>query len=224
MKQESVNFITVRNAGLRTDWIPVWSKTPMKKLVGWSMWAAPSLQIHPSNSSCATHHVGRSEYFKYDCIIEILLSVGRMQNQRALDFFNCFISSKVDAIMPKTRLAFTLLFAAALSILAGCTTMHYDFKAPDTDQGRYCVTQCAGIKEACNGNEIHRANSEKTSCERSNDTVYMACMGKSANKEQEKECEKHRKYCWSNPDSDRCDGDYRMCFVNCGGSIHQYEL
>lgn len=161
----------------------------MKKLVGWSMWAAPSLQIHPSNSSCATHHVGRSEYFKYDCIIEILLSVGRMQNQRALDFFNCFISSKVDAIMPNTRLAFTLLFAAALIILAGCTTMHYDFKAPDTDQGRYCVTQCAGIKEACNGNEIHRANSEKTSCERSNDTVHMACMGKSANKEQEKECE-----------------------------------
>lgn len=113
-----------------------------------------------------------------------------------------------------------LIILAAL--LGGCATTHYDFKAPESDQGRYCVTQCAAIKEACNGNEIRRTNAEKASCERSNDVVFMACAGKSAAKDQEKECEKHRKYCWSSPDTDRCDNEYRSCFVNCGGSIHEY--
>jgi len=115
-----------------------------------------------------------------------------------------------------------IFLAVLAALLGGCATTHYDLKAPESDPGRYCVTQCAAIKETCNGNEIRRANAEKAGCEKSNGVVFAACAAKSTTKDQEKECEKHRKYCWSSPDTDRCDGEYRSCFVNCGGSVHEY--
>jgi hypothetical protein len=124
--------------------------------------------------------------------------------------------------MHKTGLIFTAILLVAPCFLGGCAATHYDFKAPETDQGRFCVTQCAAIRETCNGNEILRANAEKAGCERSNDVVFVACAGKSTSKDQEKECEKHRNYCRSNPDTESCDGEYRTCFVNCGGSIREY--
>lgn len=118
--------------------------------------------------------------------------------------------------------AFAVLLPALL-LLAGCATTRYEFTPPPTDQGRYCVTQCASIKETCNGNEIHRAESEKSSCERSSTIAYVACMGKGGGKEQDKECDKQRRYCYSSPDTDRCDTDYRSCYMNCGGIVRAYE-
>lgn len=115
-----------------------------------------------------------------------------------------------------------LITVLALFILAGCETTHYDFVAPTSDQGRFCVTQCAAIKETCTGNEIRRAQNEKATCERTNDIAYKACVSKAANEEQVKKCSRSRHYCSSYADTERCDKDYRTCFMNCGGTIYEY--
>lgn len=107
--------------------------------------------------------------------------------------------------------------------LAACETTHYEFTAPKSDQGRFCVTQCAAVREACAGNEMQRAQSEKYTCERSNDVALRACLNKATNKDQEKDCERRRKHCWTGENMGRCEADYRQCFVNCGGAIRTYK-
>ncbi len=114
----------------------------------------------------------------------------------------------------------------ALVLLAGCATTSYIYSPPASDQGRFCVTQCAGTREACRGNEMQRAQHEKASCERSSDTTYRACMAQPVPREREKEkaqdCEKKRKSCWSYEDTSRCETNYRECFVNCGGVVEEH--
>ncbi len=110
---------------------------------------------------------------------------------------------------------------AAMLASAGCEMMHYEYRAPATDQGRRCVTQCASIKEMCRANEMQVAQQNKDSCERTNDIKYKACLSRAQNKEQIGECDKERKKssCWTMDTTYRCDDDYRSCFVNCGGVI-----
>ena len=73
---------------------------------------------------------------------------------------------------------------------------------------------------------MKRAQMEKASCERSSDTAYRACMAQPVAKEHEKDktqdCEKKKKSCWSYEDTDRCETDYRQCFVNCGGAVEEH--
>lgn len=117
-----------------------------------------------------------------------------------------------------------MLLTAAL--LSGCETTYYTFRPPASDAGRICVTQCASTREACRGHEMERAQREKASCERSADTAYRACMGQPVPKEKEKDkaqdCDKKRKSCWSYEDTERCETEYRECFVNCGGAVEQH--
>lgn len=112
-----------------------------------------------------------------------------------------------------------ICIAFSLLILTGCETTHYDYRAPASAQGQMCITQCAGIKEQCIGNEISRAQNSKATCERSNDSAMRSCMAKASNKEQEKQCEKNRQYCIDFEFTERCEVNYRACFVNCGGAI-----
>lgn len=116
-----------------------------------------------------------------------------------------------------------LLGLLAILLLVGCETIHYEYRPPVTEQGRFCVTQCGAIKEICKGNEIRRAQSEKEICERSNDSNYRACMRNAKNKEQEKSCDSKKKHCWGSENFYGCEADYRQCFVNCGGSIREHR-
>ncbi len=119
-----------------------------------------------------------------------------------------------------------VLALLATTLLSGCESTHYVFRPPASDQGRMCVTQCAGTREACRGNEIRRAQGEKATCERSADASYHTCMAQPVAREKEhdkaRDCEKKRKSCWSYENTDRCDDDYRNCFVNCGGSVEEH--
>ena len=110
---------------------------------------------------------------------------------------------------------------AAMLASAGCEMMHYEYRAPATDQGRRCVTQCASIKEMCRANEMQVAQQNKDSCERTNDIKYKACLSRAQNKDQVHDCDKERKEssCWAMDTTYRCDEEYRSCFVNCGGTI-----
>jgi len=121
------------------------------------------------------------------------------------------------------RLARRLIAMLPLLVFVGCETVHYDFRPPATDVGRLCITQCAAIKETCTGNEMRRVQNDKATCERSNDVALRACMSKAANKDQQKDCSKNKRYCSDYVNTDRCERDYRSCFVNCGGTIQEYR-
>lgn len=110
-------------------------------------------------------------------------------------------------------------FAALLLTLAGCETVEYQYRAPATEQGRMCVTQCAGIKEMCHGNEMQRAEAERATCERNSSRNYRACMSKARSKDEMQNCEKRKDSCFVSENTYRCEVDYRACYVNCGGAI-----
>jgi hypothetical protein len=109
--------------------------------------------------------------------------------------------------------------ASLLLSLAACETTHYDYRAPASEQGRMCTVHCAGIRETCRANDISRVQHEKSLCERSNDVTMRSCLSRATNKDQEKECQKNRRSCYVSNDFDRCEENYRQCFVGCGGTI-----
>ena len=106
-------------------------------------------------------------------------------------------------------------------LLAGCTTTRYDYYPPSTEQGRFCITQCAGVREMCQGNEIQRAQYEQALCERRSESMYRTCLRHADSNDEAKRC--YRQSCFSHENTWRCDEDYRQCFVNCGGAIQVIE-
>jgi len=113
---------------------------------------------------------------------------------------------------------YRLLVIVLATLLASCTTTTYEFVVPASDAGKLCVTQCAGIREQCRGNEIQRAQSDRAICERSAESSYRACLSTAAsNKTDPGKCQ--RRSCYASEDTYRCDGDYQQCFVNCGGQV-----
>jgi hypothetical protein len=115
-----------------------------------------------------------------------------------------------------------LLSVMLLLILTACKTTHYEYTAPTSDMGRLCITQCAGIKERCMGNEYERAQDEKSRCERSSDNTFRICMSKAKTKDDEKQCDKKRSICGAYENTDRCETDYRACYGGCGGQIREF--
>jgi hypothetical protein len=112
-----------------------------------------------------------------------------------------------------------MLMAGAL-LAAGCKTVRYELRPPTTDAGRLCVTQCAGIREDCRGNEIRRARLELDGCERRAEQTLRACLGGAeGNKDKRQDCERRKPGCWSHENTSRCDDDHRTCFSQCGGSV-----
>lgn len=115
-----------------------------------------------------------------------------------------------------SKLAFIAPLLALL--LASCQTTTYEFVVPASDAGKLCVTQCAGIREQCRGNEMQRAQSDKAFCERNAESGYRACLGTAAsNKTDPGKC--HRPSCYASVNHYRCESEYQQCFVNCGGKV-----
>ena len=112
-----------------------------------------------------------------------------------------------------------LLPVLAMVLLSACETVRYEYRAPASQTGKLCVTQCAAIRESCRGNEIRRAESEREACQKSSDRNFSTCMHKAANKDQEKDCDKKRSTCWASEDDQRCVSEYNQCFANCGGGV-----
>ena len=110
---------------------------------------------------------------------------------------------------------------ALVALLAGCTSIRYEYFPPNTDQGRFCITQCAGIREMCLGNEIQRAQYDQAICEQRAESQYRSCLRHADSKKEAKQCYRHS--CYSSENTWRCDEDYRRCFVNCGGVINIIE-
>lgn len=108
----------------------------------------------------------------------------------------------------------------ALSVvlfLAGCAVTRYEYLAPPTQQGRYCATQCAAIKDSCQGNEINRAQYEYNNCQQRSEYQYRDCLHHARSENETKKCV--RQACWNTPNTWRCDENYRQCFTGCGGTV-----
>lgn len=118
----------------------------------------------------------------------------------------------------------TRLLLSVLAVLLGsCTTTTYEYVAPATESGKLCVTQCAGIREQCRGNEIQRAQSDKAICERSAESSYRACLSTAASSKTDPgKCQ--RRSCYASENTYRCDNDYQQCFVNCGGQVIPHTI
>ncbi len=120
----------------------------------------------------------------------------------------------------KTRKSLGWLFGAALSLalVTGCVTTRYEYSAPHTEQGRYCATQCAAIKDACQRDEIDRTQYDYNLCQQRSEYQYHDCLHHARSDEEAKRC--FRQACWNNPNTWRCDENYRQCFTGCGGTVH----
>ena len=115
-----------------------------------------------------------------------------------------------------------LLILSFLIALAGCETIRYRMVPPPSDSGRLCVTQCAGIRQMCIGQEEQQANYEQHQCERREDHEYDHCMRKAGNdRDKVKKCERNRSYCSSTANTEGCEVDYRGCYASCGGMVIQ---
>ena len=121
--------------------------------------------------------------------------------------------------LPVNRLLTRGLPALLLALLlSACQTTTYEFVVPASDAGKLCVTQCAGIREQCRGNEMQRAQSDKAFCERNAESGYRACLATAAsNKTDPGKC--HRQSCYASENHYRCESEYQQCFVNCGGQV-----
>ena len=115
-----------------------------------------------------------------------------------------------------------LLSLLAVIAMTGCESIRYRMVPPPSEAGRLCITQCAGIREMCIGQERQQANYEQEQCERRDDNDFSSCMRKAkGDRDREKKCERNRSYCGSNADTERCEVDYRGCYSNCGGRVIQ---
>ena len=112
------------------------------------------------------------------------------------------------------------LLVVLLSLI-GCKSIHYQYIAPASEQGKICITHCAGVREMCHGNEIQRAQYDQALCEQRSESIYRNCLHHADSKDEAKKC--YRPACWSHENTWRCDENYRQCFVSCGGTIHIFE-
>lgn len=131
--------------------------------------------------------------------------------------------TSMTIVRPRFFRTFLALIALVLSG-TGCQTVRYAFVPPTTDSGRTCVVQCAAIRETCRGNEINRAATARLACERQQDRAYQECRARSPEisrdgKDKPKACDPRAHACHEYSNTARCERDYRLCYVDCGGQV-----
>lgn len=106
-------------------------------------------------------------------------------------------------------------------LLAGCSTVRYEYHPPNTDSGRMCVTQCQVVREMCRGNEINRVQSDKQSCAMRSEIAFRDCQRHAKSHDEAKKC--YRPVCNVTENTWRCDEGFRQCFEGCGGTVHKIQ-
>jgi predicted small lipoprotein YifL len=124
-----------------------------------------------------------------------------------------------------------LVSLAALALLAACGPMYqtdYQVVPPQTETGRMCANNCLLSKSNCRNNcrmqsmqcqEIERLRA------RSDYYSYLDNQRRSGRPAQKTEGDFYRSYaCDEGSCAEQCEGDYRICHVNCGGQMipHTY--
>ena len=130
---------------------------------------------------------------------------------------------------------------AAFCFLAACA-QEFTYTPPTTAEGRSCVAQCQATQSACRDGAVTTqdqceadsaekrnqcevaATEELNTCQRESKTDYYACLKYSSNRATcyERPCFKEACFqqgCSNSADLNLCDGDFRICYQNCGGTV-----
>ncbi len=125
----------------------------------------------------------------------------------------------------------SMIFAAALA-LCGCAT-EYTYTPPPTAEGRACVAQCQDNQISCRGVQDRRQSDEmqqckdesahkQSQCEHDSQIEYDACLRYAKTDADRKACHRascDQPGCFTSSNYGLCDGDYRACYQNCGGTV-----
>jgi hypothetical protein len=111
----------------------------------------------------------------------------------------------------------TVALLAGLMLAAGCgPTIRYVYTPPANAEGRVCTSQCAIAQQQCHSQQ----DATYQSCERQHDAAmrsYQACKDAGG-----KQCQ-FPPSCYS-PSRSECEGPYRQCYSNCGGTVQAVEV
>jgi len=125
----------------------------------------------------------------------------------------------------------------AAVLLSACTTTEYVFTPPDTREGKACVERCQASQSSCRRDQDARAERAKQQCEVESDRreqkcaiqapiEYAACLKFAKTDEERKACvldDCDQQDCSASSNYGLCDGDFRVCYQNCGGKIDLIE-
>ena len=126
---------------------------------------------------------------------------------------------------------------AAAALLSACTTTEYVFTPPETAEGKACVERCQASQSSCRRDQDARAERIRVRCEAESarreeactiqaPIEYAACLKFAKTDEERAACALQdctQPACHASPSYALCDGDFRICYQNCGGRIDLIE-
>jgi hypothetical protein len=126
-----------------------------------------------------------------------------------------------------------MIAAALLPVLLGACAKEYVYTPPSTPEGRACVQRCQTDQQTCRRGQDRRAEAaaedcrataerRELKCEAEATVEYMACLKYAKTDADREACTKEScepDACTPSPNYSLCDGDFRVCFQSCGGTI-----
>lgn len=137
------------------------------------------------------------------------------------------------------------LFVTLILSLTGCAT-EYTYAPPTTMEGKQCVQQCQVTQGSCRNLQSQNALAARQQCESTSSRAfsqceteasakysqcqqesqqdYNSCLKYASNRAicRQKSCFKETCYkpsCYQSADYGFCDGEFRSCYQNCGGTV-----
>jgi hypothetical protein len=119
------------------------------------------------------------------------------------------------------------------ALLLGACAKEYVYTPPSTPEGRACVERCQTQQQACRREADRRAAAsaeycrtqaerQELKCEAEATVEYLACLKYAKTDADRQSCSKascEPDSCDVAPNYSLCDGDFRVCFQSCGGTI-----
>ncbi len=117
----------------------------------------------------------------------------------------------------KTKI--TALLALSLSACGPIYDTRYSFIPPESQVGRACIYQCENGRQSClqleqikYDNCLDRSRYEQERCQNQLEwegkkEKWYDCLGESCSN-----------------DTDRCDQNYRSCYLSCGGDVKEENV
>lgn len=107
--------------------------------------------------------------------------------------------------------------------IAGCTPSYktaYLYSLPQDEKQAVCFSICDKHRSRC----LQHVQTEKRNCELRNQMAHMAyrqCLSvnRSGPGATSPVCDDNQNFCFSDPE--RCEANYRKCFMDCGGEISE---
>ncbi|EGV33103.1 hypothetical protein ThidrDRAFT_0781 [Thiorhodococcus drewsii AZ1] len=120
-----------------------------------------------------------------------------------------------------------LVLGALIPLLTACGPMYrtvYTYTPPSNLEGKRCLNQCLAMREMCRSNAEGRAAQNRSNCQQSAMVNYTACISTAKSDSERAKCTDSSYACNEQVNTSQCDGDYRVCYSNCGGIVDSREV